>query len=88
MSAISDALKASNDTFVAHVATLESKVDSLIVVAQQTKDALVALQGTVSSGGVATEAELQAIIDAQTAALAAVDAESTKVDTAATAVAP
>jgi hypothetical protein len=71
-----DALKAQND-----------KTDNLISVANACKDALVALQnsGTLNA---AQTAQIQAVIDQLNAGTTAAQAESAKVDAAATADAP
>ncbi|MBS0367661.1 MAG: hypothetical protein JSS57_00525 [Proteobacteria bacterium] len=79
----------------AAVETSNGKTDALILVANATKDALVALQGTIANGQVVTSADLQGVIDGINAgtakAQAAVDslaAQNTETDAAAAADAP
>lgn len=79
-------LQANTDALLAKVEEANGKTDKLIVIANLTKDALVALQGQ-ASGGV-TSADLQAIIDKQTAAMASLTAQDAETDAAAVAVAP
>ena len=78
-------LKTASAALVAKVTETNAKVDALIVVANTTKDALVALQ---AAGTAVTAADLQAVIDQQNTALTALNTEEAKVDAATTAVAP
>lgn len=83
-----EALQASTDALVAQVEEGNAKTDGLILVAQTTKDALVALQGSIAGGAIVSEADLQAIIDKQTAAVTSLNAQDAETDAAAVAVAP
>lgn len=91
MSDITDALAtitASNTTLTGKVTELNGKVDGLIVTANTTKDALVALQQNSTTMSDADKAAVQAVIDAQTASVAEITAEEGKVDAANTGIAP
>lgn len=86
------AQKAAIESLTAKVEESNSKTDTLILIANTTKDALVALQGQSSP---ITAADIQAVIDAQTASVAAIgvsiasiDAQEAETDAAAVAVAP
>lgn len=81
MLAISD-VKQSTDLLIAGEGVLIGKVTALIAVAAATQAALVALQATTDP---TTGAQLQAILDEQTAALAALQTEGVAVDAAAVA---
>ena len=78
---ILDDFKASQASVLAHVAALESSVSALVLANSTIVDALRALQG--APAGVATAADLQGVIDANTAALAAIDASKAAADAAA-----
>ncbi len=80
-----DELNASTDALAAKVEEDNTKTDALITVANATKDALVALQG--QPGGV-TDAQLQAVIDKQTAAVTSITAQEAETDAAAAADTP
>ena len=81
-------LQASTDALAAKVEEANGKTDALILAANQTKDALVALQGTITSGGTVSDADLQAIIDKQAAVVASLTTQEAETDAATTAVAP
>ncbi len=81
-------LQASTDALTAKVEEANNKTDALIAVANSTKDALVALQGQVAAGNGVTDAQLQAVIDKQTAAVASITAQETETDAAAAADTP
>lgn len=79
-------LQAKTDELVAKVDEANGKTDKLIVIANLTKDALVALQGQAGVG--VTAADIQAIIDKQSLAIASLSAQEVETDAAAVAVAP
>lgn len=80
-------LQASTDALTAKVEESNAKTDALIAVANSTKDALVALQGQLPTNPV-TDADLQAIIDKQTAAVTSITAQEAETDAAAAADTP
>lgn len=82
------AVEASNVALVAGQGVLIGKVDNLMLVASQTKDALVAALANATGTDPALEARLQAVIDSQTAAMTKITDEGTKVDAAGAADAP
>lgn len=79
------ALETSNAALLAEVKTSNDKQDALILVASQTKDALVALQADADP---TIAARIQAIIDSQTTAVADIKAQEAETDAAAAADAP
>ena len=79
-------LQAKTDELVAKVEQSNAKTDQLILIANATKDALVELQGRSATGVGA--ADIQAVIDKQTAAITALTAQEAETDAAASAVAP
>lgn len=79
-------LQVNTDALLAKVDEANGKTDKLIVIANLTKDALVALQGQAGSG--VSAADIQAVIDKQTSAIAALTAQEAETDAAAVAVAP
>jgi hypothetical protein len=80
-------LQASTAALTAKVEEANAKTDALILIANTTKDALVALQGQ-PAGLPITSADIQAVIDAQTAAVASLNAQEAETDAASVAVAP
>lgn len=81
-------LQASTDALTAKVEEANTKTDALIAVANATKEALVVLQGTIGTGGTVTDADLQVVIDKQTAAIASLTAQEAETDAATAADAP
>ena len=95
-------LMSANEALVANVEAGNVKTDSLIVVANTTKEALVALRDQVANGVAVTVADFDSMIAKADAALlsagvalaaaaagnAAVDAQDVQTDTAAVEVAP
>lgn len=79
------AIKAAAEAAAARETELVGKVDSLILVANTTKDALVALQ---QAGTAIDPAALTSIINTLNGVATSAADESTKVDAASTAVAP
>ena len=84
MNALTD-LQASTDALTAKVEESNAKTDALILIANTTKDALVALQGQATG---ITATDIQAIVAKQTAAMASLTAQEAETDAAAAAVAP
>jgi len=80
-------LQASTAALTAKVEEANGKTDTLILIANTTKDALVALQNQ-PPGVPITAADIQAVIDAQTAAVASLNAQEVETDAAAVSVAP
>lgn len=79
------ALEASNTALLAKVEESNDKTDALILVASQTKDALVALQADADP---TIGARIQAIIDSQTAAVTSINTQEAETDAATGADAP
>lgn len=84
MTALED-LQASAEALLKKVEESNAKTDALILIANTTKDALVALQGQATG---ITAADIQAIVDKQKAAVASLTAQEAETDAAAVAVAP
>jgi septal ring factor EnvC (AmiA/AmiB activator) len=82
-----ESLQAKTDELVAKIEESNAKTDALILTANTTKDALVALKGQIPTSPV-TEADLQAIITKQQAAIDSLTAQEAQTDAANTAVAP
>ena len=80
-------LQASTAALTTKVEEANAKTDALILVANTTKDALVALQNQ-PPGVPITAADIQAIIDAQTVAVTSLTVQEAETDAAAAAVAP
>lgn len=78
-------IQAAADAAAAKITELNGKVDALILTANTTKDALVALQ---QQGTAIEPTALTKVIDTLTGAVSAATDEETKVDAAAAAVAP
>lgn len=81
-------LEASNAALTAKIEESNGKQDALILVASQTKDALVAALAAAGGADPALEARVQKIIDDQTAAVSSITTQEGETDAATAADAP